>query len=381
MKTGSPPRIFAALVGDVRREPGARVKYGFLLEALQKRFQLAAVFDATLRGAPRLLNALRVFHFDRRRWKERFYQNVPAFKARSRKAARALRREKDRVNVVFQISTLFNACCEDAKTPALIYTDYTARLSAKKPDGGRAPYDGAQHQAWVDLERQTFERAAHIFTRARFVRDNIVSEYGIDPRRVSVVGGGVNLPALPELNSGRLFSPTVLFIGKDFYRKGGDILLRAFAAARERVPEAALLLVTADPVPESAPLAGVEVIPATWDRERIQSFYHRASIFVLPSRLETWGDVLLEAMSYGLACIGVQGDAMEEIIDDGETGLIVPAQDEAALASALIRLLAEPSLCRTLGSAARRQVETRFTWDRVVEKMEPIIWDIVLDSN
>jgi glycosyltransferase involved in cell wall biosynthesis len=207
------------------------------------------------------------------------------------------------------------------------------------------------------------------------VRHSILTEYGIEPKKVTVVGGGVNFPKLPELKrqDEKDNAPTVLFIGKEFYRKGGDLLLRAFAQARAWAPEARLLLLTQDTINGNLPLEGVEVIKPTWDRAFIASLYRQADLFVLPSRLETWGDVLLEAMAYELPCIGVAGEAMEEIIQDGRNGLIVPPNNVEALANALIRLLNDARLRYEWGQAARQCVEKKYTWDRVAERVAPII--------
>ena len=179
------------------------------------------------------------------------------------------------------------------------------------------------------------------------------------------------LPKLtPKTNSKE---PTILFIGKDFYRKGGDLVLRAFAQCRLQVPEARLLFLTGDRIPSDLPLEGVEIINPTWERSVIKALYRRADLFVLPSRLETWGDVLLEAMAYGLSCISVSGEAMEEIIDDGVTGKIVPPADIDALTHAMTSLLQDVNLRYQWGQAARRKVETQFTWDHVVDRLAPII--------
>jgi glycosyltransferase involved in cell wall biosynthesis len=362
------------VVGDVAREAGARTKYGLFFEALSQRFSLAGVYDATLRGLPRLLNAARVFHPNPSRWKERFYQNVPAFAARSRRAAAHFQARRAEADVIVQVGVLFDARWTPSSLPSVIYTDYTARLAAQNRWQGRSPFTPAQRDQWIELERQAFARATHVCTRGQFVRDSIVNDYGLPPEKVTAIGGGVNfepLPALPE-RAGR-DAPTVLFIGKELYRKGGDILLRAFVRARERCPSAKLLMVTADPLPADLPQAGVEVIAPTWERAAIADLYRRAEVFVLPSRLETWGDVLLEAMAYGVPCVGAAGQAMEEIIEHERTGLVTPADDDEALASALGALLTDAPRRAEFGRAARQKVEKQYTWARIVERLAPVI--------
>jgi glycosyltransferase involved in cell wall biosynthesis len=110
----------------------------------------------------------------------------------------------------------------------------------------------------------------------------------------------------------------------------------------------------------------------------IEALYREADVFVLPSRLETWGDVLLEAMAFGLPCLGVAGEAMDEIIVDGVTGAIVPPNDVEALAEQLTRLLCDRDRARSWGLAGRQRVEAEFTWARVVARLAIVIRAVLI---
>jgi glycosyltransferase involved in cell wall biosynthesis len=151
------------------------------------------------------------------------------------------------------------------------------------------------------------------------------------------------------------------------------LLLKAFAQTRHRFPNARLVLLTKDSVPPSLPLDGVQVMPLTWRREEILDLYERADLFVMPSRLETWGDVFLEAMAFGLPCIGVTGQAMNEIIRHGETGYLVPPEDVPALSGALTDLFSDAGKRFEMGNAAREVVQREFTWDHVVNRLMPML--------
>lgn len=368
------PRIMLALVGDIARDSSASVKYGLFHTALETAYGSVKTFDATLRGFPRLLNALRMFHPKLWIWRERFWKNVPAFKTRSQLVANAIRAGRGQVDVVLQVGVLFNAGLFQSSVPLIVYTDYTASLSALRPEAGRSPFTLKQRAVWMSLEQQTYARAEHIFTRSELVRRSIIDEYNIEADKVTVVGGGVNFATLPEPASRtENEAPLVLFIGKEFYRKGGDVLVKAFAQARQKFPLAQLKLVTQGPVPSDLQLDHVEVIPPTWDRTAVAKLFQVADLFVLPSRLETWGDVLLEAMAWELPCIGVQNDAMNEIILDGGTGLLVPSGDVDALAEALSELFRQPSLRIGMGRAGRHRVYTEFTWNHVVMRMKKVL--------
>jgi len=375
-------RIIGVLAGDIQREPGNQVKYGHFFHALDERFSVVDVYDASLKGPERMVNLLQTFHPQVAVWRERFYKNVQAFDARSRKISRRIVQVQSEADLILQLGAMFHSQGLGVRLPVVIYTDYTARLSAERRELGRSPFTPAQLQQWLDRERAVYSGAAHIFTRSQQVCRSLLEDYGLPPERVSVAGGGVNYAALPDLvDDAPAKTPTALFIGKELYRKGGDLALRAFARARQIVPEARLLLLTEGPLPKDLPLGGVEWIRPTWDREVISGLYRQAQVFVLPARLETWGDVLLEAMSHGLACIGVYGQAMEEIIEHERTGLIVEPEDEEALAAALVRLFTNPGLCTHLGRKARMRVEKDFTWERVVGRMEPVLSRIVLERR
>jgi glycosyltransferase involved in cell wall biosynthesis len=165
----------------------------------------------------------------------------------------------------------------------------------------------------------------------------------------------------------------VLFIGKEFERKGGPQLLQAFSKVRAQLPNAELWLVTSR---EDVGGAGVRRIAPTNDHAAIAELYRAASVFAMPSRCETWGDVFLEAMAYGLPCIGTTNDAMPEIIEHGTTGYVVEPDDVSALARHLDDLLRSPELRQQMGAQGRLRVAERFTWARVVERMLPVLRDV-----
>jgi glycosyltransferase involved in cell wall biosynthesis len=225
------------------------------------------------------------------------------------------------------------------------------------------------------LEQGVYAGAAAICARSRQVGESLAADYGVPEEKIRVVGGGVNFPALPALAPRPAHAPlTILFIGKEFRRKGGDLLVEAFASLRADHPDLRLKLVTAGPV---TPAPGVEVIAPTWDREAIGNLYRQADLFVLPSRLETWGDVLLEAMAFGVPCVGVSGQAMEEIIDPGVTGWLVEPENPAALADGIRRFVEDEAFRLGCGDAARARVEREFTWDRVARAVAGVIEEVL----
>ncbi len=151
--------------------------------------------------------------------------------------------------------------------------------------------------------------------------------------------------------------------------KGYDILLAAFAEVRRRHPDCALELIGAAGewsalVPEWIREQGLE--HAVTVRENVPhaealSYLARASVAVLPSRLEGLPTVLLEAGALGRAVVATRVGGVPLLIDDQANGLLVPPEDPAALAAALLQLAGDAALRDRLGSALRATVEERFT--------------------
>jgi glycosyltransferase involved in cell wall biosynthesis len=209
--------------------------------------------------------------------------------------------------------------------------------------------------------------AAAIFTMSEFVRRSLRDDYGVDPARVHVVGAGPNVPpptAEPAARRGRW--PLVLFVGKAFAPKGGRELLDAFAAVRRAHPRARLAIVSQRcpaPLPEGATFHG------PLGRAALARLYARASVFVLPTLREAFGLSLLEAMGFALPVVATRLEAIPEIVVDGETGLLVPPGDAAALCRALSSLLDDPARARRMGAAGRARALSRYGWGRAAAEM------------
>jgi len=101
----------------------------------------------------------------------------------------------------------------------------------------------------------------------------------------------------------------------------------------------------------------------------IEEYYRAADIFVFPTRREAFGMVLVEAMASGLPCVASRLTGVtDEIVRDGETGLLVEPHDTDALAAALARLFGDHRFAARLGAAARRAVEARFAIEHTARR-------------
>jgi glycosyltransferase involved in cell wall biosynthesis len=221
----------------------------------------------------------------------------------------------------------------------------------------------------LELERKMYDEAAHVFVMGGPSQDSLIGDYGVDDARISVVGGGLSFDGLPPPAKPR-GDPTILFVGREFERKGGDDLVRAFERVRSEVPKAELHLVG---ISGRFDVPGVVVHGKIADRERLAGLYRAARVFCLPSRYEPYGLVLIEAMAHGVPCIGTRVQAIPEILDDGRAGVLVPPGDPSSLAEAISSLLTDDELARKIGAAGRRHAAENLTWDAVAGRVAPIL--------
>jgi glycosyltransferase involved in cell wall biosynthesis len=342
-------------------------KMAGLYRALGERFDLVGTVLVKLPRAREIELLARNIRPSKEAWLAQAGYAPGAFLGRTRAAERILARWDGRYDLIVQYQTIFGPGTMAAERPFVIYTDWThalwcrhrrAALTSRRSDLRRN-----------DDEAQTAALARHIFTMSELTRRSFIEDYGCDPRDVTAVGAGANSFDREDLSKHE-GPPRALFVGYDFERKGGDVLLAAWPAVRRLVPGAELVIAGPPIRPDAGD--GIRWIGRV-GRSEVGALYRSATVFVLPSLLEPWGLVLHEAMGHGLPCIGVKAFAMPEIIDDGATGLLVTPGDVAALGAALAELLGDPPRAARMGEEARRRVLVDHLWARVVDRMAPAI--------
>jgi glycosyltransferase involved in cell wall biosynthesis len=334
----------------------------YLLGALARRYELVGAASVALSRAQRAAIAAATFNPDRDRWVGRFYwhRNL-SIRAKSRNSARRIGQLGAEFDLAVQVYGLFQA----QGAPYVAYIDNTMELSTRFWPGW-VPGDPA---AAIAYERRLYHGARHVFAVGTLMRDSVVEAYGVPAERVSVVGGGANFDTLPEIGA-RSHEPVILFVGREWERKGGDVLAAAFRRVRERVPGARLRVVGTDGAPDEP---GIERVGTVDSRAELADLYAQAAVFCLPSRYEGYGFSISEAMAYGLPCVVTRVGALDEVVVDGETGIVCERDDADALAEALLRVLEDPDAGDRLGAASRRRVETHLNWDATVARMAPAL--------
>ncbi|MFQ5830307.1 MAG: glycosyltransferase family 4 protein [Candidatus Methylomirabilia bacterium] len=164
-------------------------------------------------------------------------------------------------------------------------------------------------------------------------------------------------------------------IGRFVAYKGYHHLLEAAAMVREKFPDLHWVLVgegkLRGDLERQCRRFGLErTVRLTGWQERIPEHLALFDLFVLPSLGEHFGRVILEAMAMEKAVVATDAGGVPEIVLDGETGILVPPADPAAMAAAVISLIEDPAKAARLGEAGRRRVASEFTLARHVDAVD-----------
>ncbi len=199
------------------------------------------------------------------------------------------------------------------------------------------------------------------------VRDRSRSILNGNPVVEPTLESGGSRPALPK--------DYVLAVGSLITRKAYDVLVTATAVAGDAGHPFDVVIVGGGP--EEASLAALASRLGVRDRIHfagevshadIATLYRGAKFFVHPAREEAQGLVLLEAMSSGTAVIASRVNGIPEVIRDGETGLLVEADNVRSFAAAMIRLEEDQQLRAALAARGQAYVSAHHNWDRFVDR-------------
>lgn len=222
--------------------------------------------------------------------------------------------------------------------------------------------------------RRLLASADAVTACSRFVLDEL-ADGGLARRAdAEVIPNGVNPGEFDRGAQGGY----ILAAGRLVEQKGLDTLLRAYAAACPELGGRRLVL--AGDGPERARLEGLaDLLGLNGDvsflgsvgRERVAELLRGADLFAFPSRYEAFGVVLLEAMAAGVPVVAARAGGIPEFAVDGENALLVPPDDERALAGALTRLVHDDDLARRLVAGGRAQAE-RHSWKTIATRYEEV---------
>lgn len=237
-----------------------------------------------------------------------------------------------------------------------------------------------------------FERAACVTACSQDLRDRAV-DAGLDVRRSLVIPYGVDVAtyagrggnAMRERLGIPMDAPVIGALGRLVAKKGFRYLISALPDILKTIPDARCVIGGEGDLRDALiqqihvlKLMEHVLLPGHIEWQRTPEFIAMCDVFVVPSVVDEAGNVdglpnvLLEAMAGGRAVVGSHVAGIPEAIQDGETGLLVPPGDVAALSQALCRLLGDAALRARLGRAAQEAVARTYTWEAIAKRFVAI---------
>jgi glycosyltransferase involved in cell wall biosynthesis len=218
-------------------------------------------------------------------------------------------------------------------------------------------------------EQAISRRAARIIAITHALRSFTVDEVGLPAEKVDVVHYGLDALPVPWRSDAGLELPSeariLLCVARLVPQKGVDVAVSALRHVRERHPATVLVVLGEGSERRRLEGKGVYLPGRVGD---VAAWYRRAELVVHPVRWEGFGLALLEAMLASKPVVASAVSSVPEIVVDGVTGLLVPPDDPAALANALIRLLDDRESAALLGRAGLARARSEFSVARMAER-------------
>lgn len=243
-----------------------------------------------------------------------------------------------------------------SKTRIVVSCDATPYGKRHMRDAyGLQPQLALSERAKLELYRLLLRRGVGFVAWSSWARDSLVRDYGCADEDIAVIPPGVNTHAFAPGERDHAL-PRILFVGGDFVRKGGDLLLSTYRKHLRGAAE--LILVTREPLP---PEPGVTIRnDLAANSAELRALYGSSDVFVLPTRADCYALVGMEALAAGLPLITTRVGGMPDMVRNGETGYVIDVDDAAALARVLRCLIAEPARRTAMAQAARATALARF---------------------
>jgi glycosyltransferase involved in cell wall biosynthesis len=216
-------------------------------------------------------------------------------------------------------------------------------------------------------ENAVLRSAAGAIVFSKWAAEHLVSRVGLDPDRVHVVPPGVSAtqPTADMCARPRWERPPrrLLFVGRDFRRKAGELTVSAFVKVRRALPDCTLTVIGPDawplrgPVPDGVDFRG-RVAPGAVGQALADH-----DLFVMPSWFEPFGIAFAEALTVGMPCIARDAFAAPEIIEHGRTGLLTRADNAGDLADVICAALTSETLFESTAAGAS-EARAYYSWAR-----------------
>lgn len=259
--------------------------------------------------------------------------------------------------------------------PTLVYQDMNFDVAAAHADlvgpnnVSTFPTTTDHLQELAARQTERYADLEGVIAASAWYAEWLVKRCGLDQSAVHVVRPGINNPPSRARREVEPERARVLFVGGEFHRKGGEVLVEAARRARARVPNLELTIAG----PRRLDLPADEWIHwlGVVDPAAVSALYYEHDLFVLPSLFEAFGIALLEARAAGLPCIAADHMAMPELVSPRASRL-VPVGEVDPLADAIVELIEDVDARQAAIAEASAALEA-WSWDRAADEILGVV--------
>lgn len=272
------------------------------------------------------------------------------------------------------------------------FVGYVLKYSFKKPliatihatEYGRNQGIYTKEQKFIhNVEWWLTYEAWKVIVCSNFMKEEVKNLFNLPEDKISVIPNGINIENLKtSLNLNEIrknfalpHEKIILFIGRMYYQKGPEYLLRSAPFILSQFPHAKFIFVgTGDllnSLREEANNLGLQnkvVFTGFIDDSLRNALLNLADVCVFPSIYEPFGIVALEAMALSKPVVASNLGGLKEIINSGYDGFLFTPRDTYDLSQKILSLLNEENLARKMGERAREKIENFYTWDKVAKE-------------
>lgn len=220
----------------------------------------------------------------------------------------------------------------------------------------------------AEIQADFYGKVEKIFTMGKWLEKCLVDEYHFPANKVVHVGGGINLDA-SKIDYSLKNGHRILFVGRDFKRKNGQLVLDAFRILKSHDPEAELYI--AGPKNLDVQMDGVYLL-GNLSSDQLCHYFNLCDVFCMPSKFEAYGLVFIEALVFGLPCIGRDAYEMPYFIEENKTGYLLREESPHVLAELMLQALNNKEMHQNVRNKQEYYMK-EYSWETVAKCIAAVI--------
>lgn len=255
-----------------------------------------------------------------------------------------------------------------------LYLDCTVDCALRNKRNGNnfAPLNHGNKRTFLTLRHKTatefYNNCRGIFVMGEWLKADMILNSDVPQEKIYCVGAGCNID-ITKVNDSQKEKKRFLFVGIDFERKGGPLVVKAFSTLNSKYPnQYELHIVGPHKWPLSYNIPENIIFHGNKSINELIEIYNMCDVFVMPSYFEAYGIVFVEALIFGLPVIARNAYAMKEIIEDGVNGRLLQDENEEELAELMFDVINNDEMITKVKKSKNDYIK-QYSWETVAEKM------------